>query len=158
MLPEDRLTVFYELTETIEKEKYIIDTQKKQLKDGDVSYHYVMKNDEDTTVSKLDCFVYDTINQMKFDWILMVNVKTISKYRRKGLSTKLIKQMCSDMKRYYPSKGIYLFVKEDNEGAKRLYQKLNFRLLKKYRLRDGMYNIMVKGRKDTSQLDNMNFS
>lgn len=115
---------------------------------------YMIKNDKGTIISKLSYYEYKVKN---FDWILMANLGTNPEYRGRGLATKLINELYSDITKN-TNKGLYLFVKSDNRTAIRLYTKLNFKKVKNYTLKDGEYIIMAKGNADMSQFDKMNFS
>lgn len=115
---------------------------------------YMIKNDKGTIISKLNYYEYKIKN---FDWILMSDLDTKPDYRGKGLATKLINELYSDISKN-TNKGLYLFVKSDNQVAIKLYTKLNFKKVKNYTLKDGEYIIMAKGNADISQLNKMNFS
>ena len=115
---------------------------------------YMIKNDKGTIISKLNYYEYKVKN---FDWILMADLDTKPDYRGRGLATKLINELYSDITKN-TNKGLYLFVKSDNRTAIRLYTKLNFKKVKNYTLEDGEYIIMAKGNADMSQFDKMNFS
>lgn len=115
---------------------------------------YMIKNDKGTIISKLSYYEYKVKN---FDWILMSDLDTKPDYRGKGLATKLINELYSDISKN-TNKGLYLFVKSDNHVAIKLYTKLNFKKVKNYTLKDGEYIIMAKGNADMSQFDKMNFS
>ena len=115
---------------------------------------YMIKNDKGTIISKLSYYEYKVKN---FDWILIANLATNPEYRGRGLATKLINELYSDITKN-TNKGLYLFVKSDNRTAIRLYTKLNFKKVKNYTLKDGEYIIMAKGNADMSQFDKMNFS
>ena len=101
---------------------------------------YIIKNNKDNIVSKLN---YHEFNIKNFDWILLSDLETEPKYRGKFKNT---------------DKGVYLFVKTDNYAAINLYNKLGFKAIKQYPLKDGNYIIMAKGNADISQLDKMKFS
>lgn len=115
---------------------------------------YVIKNDKGDVISKLGYYRYNVKN---FDWILIADVETKPEYRGKGLASKLINTLYSDITKEDPGKGLYLFVRTDNDVAIKLYKKLNFKTVKKYKLDDGWYYIMCKGKADISQFDNMKF-
>ena len=115
---------------------------------------YIIKNNKDNIVSKLN---YHEFNIKNFDWILLSDLETEPKYRGKGLATKLINSLCDDVFKN-TDKGVYLFVKTDNYTAINLYNKLGFKAIKQYHLKDGNYIIMAKGNADMSQLDKMKFS
>ena len=115
---------------------------------------YMIKNDKGTIISKLSYYEYKVKN---FDWILMSDLDTKPDYRGKGLANKLINELYSDISKN-KNKGLYLFVKSDNQVAIKLYTKLNFKKVKNYTLKDGEYIIMAKGNADISQLNKMNFS
>lgn len=115
---------------------------------------YMIKNDKGTIISKLSYYEYKVKN---FDWILMSDLDTNPEYRGKGLATKLINELYSDISKN-TNKGLYMFVKSDNRVAIKLYTKLNFKKVKNYTLEDSEYIIMAKGNADMSQFDKMNFS
>lgn len=122
------------------------------LKKTSNSYMFMNKKE---TVSKLKYYDY---NIEDFDWILICDVETKSNYRNMGLASKLIDEVYRDITKNNPNKGIYLFVKCDNDIAIKLYKKLRFKTIKKYTLKDGEYFIMAKGNADIKQFDNMNFT
>lgn len=121
-------------------------------KEGD-NYSYSIKDSSGQIQSKLKIYNF---RLKDFDWDLMANVKTQYKYRRKGLATKLINKAYNDVKKN--GKGLYLFVRKENDNAIKLYEKLNFYNIKTYSLKDGDYYIMAKGDSDMQQLKRMNFS
>ena len=94
---------------------------------------YIIKNNKDDIVSKLN---YHEFNIKNFDWILLSDLETEPKYRGKGLATKLINSLCDDVFKN-TDKGVYLFVKTDNYTAINLYNKLGFKAIKQYPLKDG---------------------
>lgn len=114
---------------------------------------YMIKTKNGDIVSKLNFYEYKINN---FDWILMADLDTEPKHRRKGLASKLINELYSDVSK--KKKGLYMFVRDTNTDAINLYKKLGFSFVKKYTLKDGEYVIMAKGNADKSQLLNMNFS
>lgn len=116
---------------------------------------YSFKNKKGVIVSKLNYYDYKIEN---FDWILLANIETKPAYRGKGLATKLIDEICTDINKKYKNKGVYLFVRDNNDTAIRLYTKLKFKRVKNYKLEDGNYIIMAKGPADINQLHTMNFS
>lgn len=101
---------------------------------------------------------YYDFNMKNFDWILIANVKTKPYYRGNGLATKLMNIAENDIKKKYPNKGLYLFVKSNNNTAINLYKKLGFKIIKKYKLKDKLYDIMCKGSADISQFNKMKFN
>ncbi len=121
------------------------------FKKTDHSYEFQNKNG--SVVSKLNYYDYKIDN---FDWILIANVHTKPDYRRKGLAEKLINELYSDISKL--NKGVYLFVKPDNQNAINLYRKLKFHTIKRYTLKDGEYIIMAKGNANKSQFNEMKFA
>lgn len=115
---------------------------------------YMIKNTNNKIISKLNYYDYKIKN---FDWVLLANLETEPEYRGNGLATKLINALYNDITKN-TNKGIYLFVRTNNKTAISLYNKLNFKVVKKYTLKDGEYIIMAKGTADISQFNNMNFS
>ena len=115
---------------------------------------YMIKDNKGLIISKLNYYEYKIKN---FDWILIANLYTKPEYRGNGFATKLINELYSDISKN-TNKGLYLFVKSDNQVAIKLYTKLNFKKVKNYTLEDGKYIIMAKGNADMSQFDKMNFS
>lgn len=115
---------------------------------------YTIKNANNEIISKLNYYDYKIKN---FDWVLLANLETEPEYRGNGLATKLINALYNDITKN-TNKGIYLFVRTNNKTAISLYNKLNFKVVKKYTLKDGEYIIMAKGTADISQFNNMNFS
>lgn len=124
-----------------------------KLKKYDNTYLY--QNDKGMTVSSLKIHDYSREN---FDWLLITDVETHPAYRGQGLATKLMKTMESDMMKKFPDKGLYLFVKVDNEPAINLYKKLGYKTVKEYKMKTGKYYIMCKGNADTHQIETMKFS
>lgn len=120
---------------------------------------YQFQDSNGSVVSELKYYDYKMKN---FDWILIADVETKSSYRGKGLATKLLNNMYSDViEKKNPNKGVYLFVKDDNTTAINLYNKLGFDTVKTYSLdgqNKGDYLIMAKGNADIKQFDKMNFS
>lgn len=117
------------------------------------SRSYMFQNKNGSIVSKLNYNDYKIAN---FDWILVSNVETKPSYRRKGLAGRLINELYSDISKL--NKGIYLFVRPNNNDAISLYKKLGFRTIKRYTLKDGEYIIMAKGNADMNQFKEMKFS
>lgn len=105
-------------------------------------------------MSKLNYYDYKIKN---FDWVLMANLDTKPEYQRKGLATKLLNELYEDVSKN-TGKGVYLFVKKDNSNAIQLYNNLDFKKVKDYKLKSGDYLIMAKGKADRSQIMRMNFS
>jgi len=116
---------------------------------------YLFQNKDGMTISSLKIHDYSREN---FDWILVSDVETHPAYRGQGLATNLMGVMHSDVKKRFPGKGIYLFVKVDNKPAINLYRKLGYTTIKEYKLKKGKYFIMCKGSADTHQFDNLKFS
>lgn len=114
---------------------------------------YILKNNRNELMGELKTFDYKIKD---FDYVLISDVDTLPKYRRKGVATKLLNQAYSDAKK--KGKGLYLLVKQNNDPAIKTYEKNGFQRLKPYRLEDGDYYIFVKGGKDIHQFDKMNFS
>ena len=119
------------------------------------SFKYSINDESGEWITKVNFYDYKLKN---FDWILIANLDTKKKYQKQGFATKLMKELSSDLKKKYPNKGMYLFVKIDNCSAIKLYKKLGFKKIKTYQLKNGKYDIMVKGNADTKQFNEMNFS
>ena len=115
---------------------------------------YIIKNNNGTTISKLNYYDYNIKN---FDWILVANLETLPKYRGKGLATRLINELYKDITKT-TNKGIYLFVRVNNINAISLYNKLGFKTIKNYKLSGKEYIIMAKGNADTSQFNKFTFA
>lgn len=115
---------------------------------------YSIKTNDGITTSKLNYYDY---SKESFDWILIADVETKKEYRGKGYASTLINEIYKDVTRRTPNKGIYLFVKSDNYGAIEFYKKNKFKFVKKYELKDGLYDIMCKGNADIHQFGNMKF-
>lgn len=88
----------------------------------------------------------------------MCDLQTAPKQRNKGYASRLIGKVIDDFLNNSFFKGIYLFVKKNNENAIHLYHNLGFEKLKTYKLQDGDYLIMINGNADISQFNNMQFS
>lgn len=118
---------------------------------------YRIKNSDGKIVSSLKYYDYNIKN---FDWVLIADVDTDENYRRQGLAKRLINELYKDIqKKFKGSKGLYLFVKPNNDPAIALYKNLKFQEIKHYKLKDGDYIIMAKGNTSKfNQFDNMNFS
>lgn len=112
---------------------------------------YYIKNDN-KIIASINFYDYEIDN---FDWILVANVETDAMYRNRGFATLLISTLYNDIKY---KKGLYLFVKPNNINAINLYKKMGFELLKRYKIKNEMYNIMIKGDVDKNQFDNMVFN
>lgn len=112
---------------------------------------YYIKNDN-KIIASINFYDYEIDN---FDWILVANVETDAMYRNRGFATLLISTLYNDIKY---KKGLYLFVKPNNINAINLYKKMGFELLKRYKIKNEMYNIMIKGNVDKNQFDNMVFN
>lgn len=151
MISGDRLLLFSELVEEFSN----IEVNKTTAKNGDSGYEYIIRDNNGKIISELKYYDYNIKN---FDWVLLSDVKTDKMYRGKGLATKLINKMYSDINKPNPKKGVYLFVKENNINAISLYKKLGFKFIKEYTLKDGNYLIMAKGNGDIKQIENMKFS
>jgi len=115
---------------------------------------YKIKNKDGKVLSKLNYYEYKIKD---FDWVLMANLDTKPEFRGQGLATKILNSLYDDIS-HNTNKGIYLFVKVDNENAINLYKKLGYKTVKTYTLDDGDYLIMAKGKADIKQLTRMNFS
>ena len=128
---------------------YLIDNYK-LIKEND-NYHYENKNKEIISIVKYYDYKIDN-----FDWILISDIDTKINYRKQGLASKLIDKIYNDiaLKR---NCGLYLFVKQNNVNAINLYIKLGFKILKKYKIDNTIYYIMIKGNSDSSQFNNMQF-
>lgn len=116
--------------------------------------NYTIKDSKGNIVSKAS--YYDYSNE-DFDWILIANVETIPEYRGKGLATKLMNRIETDLQRQFPDKGIYLLVEQNNDKAINLYKKLDYDIVKEYSIEDTPYYVMAKGNADINQLKEMNF-
>lgn len=112
---------------------------------------YYIKNDN-KIIASINFYDYEIDN---FDWILIANVETDVMYRNRGFATLLISTLYNDIKY---KKGLYLFVKPNNINAINLYKKMGFELLKRYKIKNEMYNIMIKGNVDKNQFDNIVFN
>lgn len=115
------------------------------------SYYY--KNKDGKIISKLNYYDY---NIPDFDWILVANLDTRKKYRRRGLATNLLNSLYKDIDKQ--GKGLYMAVSINNYNALKLYKELGFKENKKYKSDGNEYIIMIKGNADTNQFKNMNFS
>lgn len=116
---------------------------------------YMIKNEKGQVISKIKYFDYKMKN---FNWVLITDVDTNPSYRKQGLASRLLNEVYKDVrKESNNTKGIYVFVKQDNTNAINLYKKLKFSIIKEYKLSDGDYFIMAKGSADKRQFDNMNF-
>lgn len=82
----------------------------------------------------------------------LYNVYTNIKYRNKGYATKLLNEICRDS--VY---ALYLFVEKYNFEARNLYDKLDFKFIKEYKIEDTIYHIMAKGNYDINKLNNLSF-
>lgn len=116
---------------------------------------YTIQNKAGQTVSELTCYDY---NIEGFDWILIADIMTKYKFRKRGLATRLINQAHEDIVRRSQDKGTYLFVKINNDDAIRLYKKLGYNILKTYVLNNILYYIMYKGNADITQFYKMSFT
>lgn len=116
---------------------------------------YMIKNEKGEVISKIRFFDY---NMNNFDWVLIADVDTNPQYRKIGLASKLLNEIYKDVRKESSNtKGIYVFVRQNNKNAIALYEKLKFKIIKEYKLSDGDYFIMAKGSADRKQFDNMNF-
>lgn len=116
-------------------------------------YSYNIKDENQNIISEIKLYDYSSPG---FNWVLMADVDTDQKHRGKGLATSLINKAYSDIKK--EGKGLYLFVRDNNETAIKLYEKLNFDYIKDYKLDDGNYLIMAKGDQDKDSFHKMKFS
>lgn len=123
--------------------------QKEKIDGGN---SYTIKDSNGSIMSEVKIYDFKIDN---FDWLLMADVTTQSEHRGRGLATRLINKAYNDLDK---NKGLYLFVKNTNRNAIKLYEKLGFDHLKTYSLKDGDYYIMTKGQADVDQLKKMNFS
>lgn len=112
--------------------------------------YYIKNNNK--IIASINFYDYEIDN---FDWILVANVETDTMYRNRGFATLLISTLYNDIKY---KKGLYLFVKPNNINAINLYKKMGFELLKRYKIKNEIYNIMIKGDVDKNQFDNMVFN
>ena len=118
-------------------------------------YNIINKKDKEI-ICKIEFVDYDMPG---FDWILIHDVETKLAYRHKGLASLLLDEIYKDIiLEMNPNKGLYVFVKSDNEVAMNLYNKCGFKMVKKYKKDEYLYNIMCKGNADIKQFDNMNFN
>lgn len=115
---------------------------------------YAIKDEKGNIISKLKFYDYKIKN---FDWVLVSDVDTKKEYRGQGLATNLLNRLYKDVSNS-SGKGLYMFVRKNNENAIRLYSKLDFKKVKDYKLPDGDYVIMAKGKPKKSQFDKMNFA
>lgn len=116
---------------------------------------YSITDQSGNSISEIKTFDY---NMKNFDWVLIADVETSPEHRGKGYASKLINEAYKDVVDNNPNKGLYLFVKESNENAIKLYNQLGFENLKSYTLNNGKYFIMAKGNTNKDQFRNMNFS
>ena len=133
---------------------------------------YISGNNNELTIkkSKNSYAIIDSYNQIlselkyydfnldNFDWILVADVETDPYHRNKGLATRIMNELYNDITTKYPNKGLYLFVRIENEVAIKFYEKIGFIKVKNYELKDGWYIIMCKGNANIRQFDNRNFS
>lgn len=115
--------------------------------------HYSIRDHSGKIISELR--LYD-FSMKDFDWDLIADVETDPSYRGRGLATSVINLAYKDTKK--KNKGLYLFVKQNNQTAIKLYKKLNFDTIQSYKLDDEKYFIMAKGPADKKQFNGMNFS
>ena len=113
--------------------------------------YYILSNDN-IIISSISFYDYNIEN---FDWILLANINTNKKYRNMGFASLLINTLYDDIKNY---KGLYLLVDIKNLNAVKLYKKLGFNLVKKYKINKVIYYIMCKGSYDTDQFENIKFN
>lgn len=135
--------------------KYNDISTKKKRSGGFEEDSYRIKDDSGNVISEIKTYDY---NIDGFDWILLADVVTSPSHRKQGLATRLIEKAYDDIKENKKEKGLYLFVKSDNQNAISLYKKLGFDNVKNYELKDGEYFIMKKGNGNTKQFDDFNFS
>lgn len=96
-----------------------------------------------------------SIEFKEYDYLELIhiyNVNTNIKYRNRGYATKLLNELykCSIY-------GLYLFVEKYNFEAINLYNKLDFKFIKEYKIEDIVYYIMAKGNYNVNKLNNLNF-
>lgn len=123
--------------------------------DTAIKYNYSILDESKSIVSTVNIYDFQFKN---FDWLLMSDVQTAPNQRNKGYASRLIGKAIDNCLNNNFCKGIYLFVNKNNRNAIKLYHKLGFEKLKKYKLQDGDYLIMTKGNADISQFNNMQFS
>lgn len=82
---------------------------------------------------------------------ILIQIKNIDM----GFASLLINTLYDDIKNY---KGLYLLVDIKNLNAVKLYKKLGFNLVKKYKINKVIYYIMCKGSYDTDQFENIKFN
>lgn len=113
---------------------------------------YFIKNDAEMIISEAKTYDW---NIPGFDWILIADVETLPSQRGKGYASSIIDKIEFDIDK---NKGLYLFVKDNNENAINLYEKKGFKTIRGYNLSNGNHFIMVKGDADEKQFDKMRFS
>lgn len=118
------------------------------------SHQYQIRDKKGRVLSKLSYWDY---NIDGFDWVLVADVDTRPSHQGKGLGTKLMQEVYSDVTRKEPDKGIYVFARQDNNRAIGFYKNLGYKTVKPYSLDDGEYYIMAKGKADTRQFDEIDF-
>lgn len=128
-------------------------TSEKKHKVSKSGNTYSIKDKNGNILSKLNFYDYKIKG---FDWVLMANLDTKRGHRGKGMATSLLNELYDDVSKQ--NKGLYMFVKSDNTTAINLYSKLDFEKIKDYKLNDGDYVIMAKGKANKKQFDKMNFS
>lgn len=111
-------------------------------------------------VSKLRHYDYHIKD---FNWVLVSDVDTDPDYRKKGLASRLIDELYSDITKDDPNKGLYVLVTKDNEKGINLYTKTGFKKVRSYKIKnnsgnDGDYFIMAKGKGDMRKFNTMTFS
>lgn len=116
--------------------------------------NYTITDSKNNIVAKASYYDY---SEKDFDWILIANVETIPEYRGKGLATRLMSRIESDLNRQFPNKGIYLLVEQNNYKAINLYKKLDYDIVKECSIEDTPYYVMAKGSADINQLKETNF-
>ena len=148
-MPPEHIDTFYtELKKSLAESAINGFTMKKTSK----GYKYV--DEKGKTASKLNYYDYKIKG---FDYVLIANVETELEYRRKGLAGSLVAAAYEDLVSKDKHDGVYLFVKQDNEPAIRMYTGLGFRKIRQYDLKSGKYFIMAKGKINKSKFDTMNF-
>ena len=120
------------------------------LKKSKTKYQYL--DSKGKVICNIGYYIYDDMKD--FDWINIADVDTAKEYRGQGYATRLLNVLIRDMKKDYPSMGLYLLVKVDNDPAIGLYKKVGFKILKQ----QGSYYVMCYGAADKEQLKKRNFS
>lgn len=122
-------------------------------KSSNFSTQYTIKDENGKTVSEAKLYDFDIPG---FNWLLLADVETSEKHRGQGLATSIVNKAYDDAKNQ--GKGVYLLVRQNNDTAIKLYEKLKFDTVKPYDIDDKSYFVMAKGEEDFWKLKEMNFS